>query len=862
MVTGRVVGDQYQAAWLCYINGLEIPVMSVETQFNIWEVPTAVLNLIPHPLIERIGQEDRLQVVLFYLDEFVEPTNPRFRLLGEFEVTGWSYSSTPLGRSIALNCGSHIQIFKQLYFAHLSAYKDKIIRKYKGQIVYEEGELEFFGELPTADVELDATLRQDASTLKTTKVTETREVVRAAEIKRPIDLVLHIFRSILNPVYTPNMKKTKAEAEKQKRTQGVLTELDQIAGIDAPSDTITQPHTSVIKKNFFARWLKMTGFHKRFIALPMFEEGIVSGGVFPILKETGGQKALTALKKYAGPRGENAWDMFMQIFIPMYMELAMVPSPPAVSVAKNVGSILGSKAKGTSEFQGLATFFIKPQCIFSLVPMCNVMFTSMVKSISFTESYLNQPTRVKVDIGRGGALASAISSGMGSLFSSIVQREIAGGFPWSVYKRVQRYMSAPGTNADNFLIFPEELFKGPVIKDLGVPAWFLRIQKIYSGLQTHSADAWKNVTKKEMLEFYTGPALGIQYTQEQVDSWDDKTWEEKARVLITLKRDANAGNVKVYTDTRSDANQKDPNNSLTVPQGEQALLAKYIQYEYFKARYEQRAASVELVGFDPFIVPGFPAIGFDAIVSGVHVIGYVGGVTHTWSAQSGSPTMSTSVNLMFSRTLTEHLKDNVPEPLSTVGKILQDTTQAKTFYSKLFFPGRAPSKAILYDFENTLIPANPTYNTSQPSPEYKDVFSNYGDAMRLVARPGCTLIEYIETWHGKDIQTLEDEGVLRGKRTSFYSSLQDPMPATGLGGAVFWDRIYKLIQGPGDDPGIKVTNVSKDSKASATGMGKAGWRPVDATHGNMAQTRNDWDSILEKYRNIVYSADGLLAPQE
>ena len=62
------VNQLNQAAWLVYINGLEIPVSSMTIQFGVWQVPTATLNMVPHQLLSRIGAEDRLQVAIFYLD--------------------------------------------------------------------------------------------------------------------------------------------------------------------------------------------------------------------------------------------------------------------------------------------------------------------------------------------------------------------------------------------------------------------------------------------------------------------------------------------------------------------------------------------------------------------------------------------------------------------------------------------------------------------------------------------------------------------------------------------------------------------------------------------------------------------------
>jgi len=60
-----------EAAWIVYINGLEIPVIGVEVSYGVWKIPTAAIQMVPHPSLERIGAEDRLHVVIFYKDDFI-----------------------------------------------------------------------------------------------------------------------------------------------------------------------------------------------------------------------------------------------------------------------------------------------------------------------------------------------------------------------------------------------------------------------------------------------------------------------------------------------------------------------------------------------------------------------------------------------------------------------------------------------------------------------------------------------------------------------------------------------------------------------------------------------------------------------
>jgi len=842
----------YQAAWLCYINGLEIPVNGVDISYGVWQMPTANITMTPHPIIERIGEQDRLQIALFFLDEFIEPANPQFRLMGEFEVIGWSYASSSNGRSLVLHCVSQIQIFKQIRFSKLSAYNEKVKRKDAGEYLNPftgENNLDGVDAGYTGSVtdnfesELDTTVDAGAAENVSAAAVKpyTVDILKSSPISRPIDLVLFVLKSILRPVASPSkndLEKINAELDKPGITDAerdaLNAKVESLNELAVSNDAyaksqqkLSRAQAGVIMKNFFARWMKMVGFHKRWVALPLFEDDYTGGGIFPLIKETGGYKALRALKKHAGSRAGNAWDMFMRVYTKMYMEVAMIPSPPAVGVQKIVGNIVGKEAKGDSNFRGLANFFVKPQCFVSLAPMCNVFFPSMVERISFTENYMEQPTRVKMRGGRGSSMARKLSSGTGPLFRKLVQQELSSGFPWAVYKRMQQYIKAPGSNEDNFIISSEETYKGPVIRELSTPPWIRNIQKSYSG------------TKKS-----SGPKAG---TYNGVEIPDEAIAE-------------------LQNTPQADTTVKPKNKSVKFTKGAKALLAMYTKYEYYRARYEARQSSAGS-NFNPYAVPGFPGVVFDSKMSGLHLIGYIGSVQHRWVAGGDTPTMSTSIIMSFTRTLVENSRDQVKEPLSTVRDILQDPEKASTFYDSLFFRKdpdilTTTGKAVVYNQDDVLQYEDTDRLILAPTEQYKAAFDNYDDAMRLISRPVCTLEEYVELWHNKPIDTLIKDNVLQGKNTSFYSKLRDPTPDKETGGAVFWSRIYKLKQGTGIDPGSKFTNVSDDEERSPTGTGTDGWRPMDDTHGDIPQTRYDWDTTLELYRKILYSSDGHIAFQE
>ena len=116
--------------------------------------------------------------------------------------------------------------------------------------------------------------------------------------------------------------------------------------------------------------------------------------------------------------------------------------------------------------------------------------------------------------------------------------------------------------------------------------------------------------------------------------------------------------------------------------------------------------------------------------------------------------------------------------------------------------------------------------------------------------------EYVEIWHGKALKDLIDDGDVRGEYRSFYGAAGDTDNSKG---AVFWGRIYKLVQGPGTEPGVTISNIGPPPDYVPAGDGKTVF--ADKTSG-LPETRKDWDTILEKYRRIVRSEFGKISPQQ
>ncbi|RKX27324.1 MAG: hypothetical protein DRP45_01345 [Candidatus Zixiibacteriota bacterium] len=817
-----------EAAWIVYINGLEIPVMGVDVTYGVWQIPTAAIRMVPHPMLQRLGAEDRLHVVIFYKDDHMQGAVPQFRLLGEFEVVGWTYTNSPSGRALQLDCVSPVQIFKQLHCFYMSSMDD---------IVAAQG------------------LSGDASAATQAKVFYPTSlfleglfhISEAAEgdpqgstvpsddfIKRPIDFVTNVFRAVLLPIDNSPESIASPNATTQ---DGHI-----------PRDAAAVPG-----KNFFARWCLRTQFHAKWCALPMFEDdtpvpaysfrgegepspeeeaaaGEKGHLCFPLVKAVQDYQVVEALQQHIGANVGNAgsiWDLLKMVYSQMYMELAMIPCPPAGAIQKKTGHIKAGGGATSDEYFGIRSFFVKPQCIFGLPPICNVMFPSVIQNFTFQETYITQPTRLYL----GESFLSHVLD-PDSRLGGVTEQLLTTGFPPVVKNRMRQAINSTHVNNKNFLVEPEELYKGPVSRRMSAPPWMYLLQQNAKGTQE---------------------SPGASPSPE----------DEAALAAI------GAG------------------GTVT---GLGALFDKYAEYEYYRSRFAERQGGVSMV-FNPYILPGFPGVVYDQRASGFDVLGYVMSVTHSMSAERTGAHQSTQVNLSFIRTLDEIVDaifgvtgvssltalvstDSYPaEPIPSVRDVFQKQESAEEFYKILLYGPEYPGKQQKSWHKNDITngeenPVTGVYDRT-PTPEWAPAFDGADEALRAISRPVCTLKEYIESYHQRDITELLADGTVRGEYRSFYTEVNNPSPPPG--GAVFWGRIYKNTpaeenyKAPED-----VVNVSQSEDTASQDTVVAGdiakYGPVDewriASPQEVPDTIKDWDKILEEYRKILRSEEGKVAPQE
>lgn len=773
----------HEGSYLVYFNGIEIPATAVSVTSGVWQIPTATVSVVPDATLAGIGREDRMHVAIFYLDDVYTPNDPQFRLLFDGEITGWSYSNTARGRSMNFACISQLAILEEIYPYFVTGLDSMLTSTIQAtnanQAVFSHAGLTFPSSLLYNG--FDQSIGNG--------------------LKRPYDIVENILRALIG-------------------------------------STAQQQLGSAVSAGFYGRYMRRSNMVNRWVPSPLLEDlnQNPSRGLFPVVQAVQSESIINALSQQISQVGNagSFWGVLQQLFNMVYYEIIAIPNATMAKVrmgGTSPGLIIGPPTWNSSgqisagnpfqlasEPNRLMQFITKPQWLFGIPPMCNAIFPSMIQELSYSEDYRSQPTRMGIN---DEFLLTLNPSGMNTNMAPFAV--LHGGYPQAYADELERKFGQFNNNGDilrsgkNFLIWPEEYFKGPLLKQERLPNWFNYID-------------------------------------------DALTMEQRSKMQPT----------ETSTNNNATATQSDQvQNSPDLYQKRKQLMTAFAHYEYVRQRGAAKRGGVNMV-FNPYVVPGFPTIIFSDVPSNQNYHAYVTTVTHTMTASS----MGTQLGFTFAQTLDDLIyevdkvrktKDftdgKLPgviaaplNPLESVRNASQLTSGAADYYRQLFYHNlsfQGELKQPIFDYryaidfvfpsgERESIIKNGAYNpntfdnlqrytSTAPSKLYESIFQNTDDAMRLVARPICTLEEYIN-FQGE-----------RGERTG-------AIPPTAGGrvakGAVYYTKILSLKQGPGTEPvPYQVTNTP--------------------TAGNSAvfdyDTRADWETRLLNYRKKVIEQ---LFPQE
>lgn len=790
----------HRAPLLCYIAGIECPIVEAQVSYGVWKIPEASITMFPDPQLQRFGAEDRVPVALFYLDEYIDQANPSWRLLFEGEIVGWSYTNSIGERSLRFNCVMNMAIWHQLFIFYMTS-------------------LSSFA-LTVSQTSTDPAAVGQAQAVPGFSLFRRGLLATGSTeeyIKRPYDLAYNVVRALIgNQVPT-----------KQRCVPGI---------------------------NFFARWARREQFHNRWVALPFLEEPttirdgeevVETGvpGIFPVLRAAQSLKAVEAVENYVADQysGGSIYTLLKKVLDSVLMELAMLPTAPCLQTRtdgvingepafRTAGEVLAISTQqqlnlarvtlvasrsarvetpaltdalalaGVSYVFGdkitsdlieraianidrklsktfnigpqdaglpvrLGNYFVKPQMLFGLPPNCNVIFPSMTPQLHYEENYVTQPTRFYLQDTHALQYAG-FARGLEVENKDLLLNALSRAYPPEVDQKWQEPMreGQGAKSGRNLLVWPEEFFKGPVTARQPAPPWLMFVAA------QHQAGGHK-----------TGDSVGDP---------NDKS-------------------------TKADATQVNDRDSGALT--DQDVYALYAQYEYFRHRYGARQGSVTSK-FNPYLVPGFPVAVFDDFQSQMHTIGYLMNVTQTFTSRS----VGTALNYGYGRTLHEFLDllaneidtggaaesrkglamaAAPAEPIKEIRDVIQHFSKAEQFYQTLLHRRQTvpavfeyrdliamvKSDGSLEDIEiegvneetranniGELEKAKALLTTLQKQPEIQAVFSQgYGDptevlaAINLALRTGTATADTLTTDLGRlDIYIDNLDALIAQEKTS------------------------------------------------------------------------------------------------
>lgn len=625
---------QRSGAFLVYFNGIETPVSTVSVSFGVWAPPTADISMPADPLLRRLGHDDRVRVTVFFLDDSRD--SPEYCLLFDGEIHGTSTSSSKGSKMRTFHCVdmlSALSTVRSFFLLDIPGLVSKALGDVNTQAPVGAHfrpifpvSLFFYGLDPAA----------------------------GNIIRRPYDFLENMFRALISVRDIPSEVKE---------------------GVSGDPNS----HKGAVALDWFSRWCRRTGFHRRFLPMPGFEEDFAGDSVdgdgkptiFPVLKAMQSDsviEALTAIGQRVGDSG-TMWSLLMQVFQQMLYEVQAIPAPPCVGVRRGTYAITGSP--GTGDEDRIVSYVTKPQLLFGLAPACNVIWASQRITAQSSESY-NQPTRVLFS---EGSMFGAINPNQQDEgLAELINTSMAVAFPpqaqEALNQRLGRAGSAKDTsrNPHNFLVWPNEFYIGPTPVQGRIPTWFRYLnmaEATQTGRQPTDTENALAGSRREMALFLDPLITRAETDAGQLGQLRSAGLElDGARRALLALRAPTSGRSEgeVLTETRAllgvlrrlgyAAAAPLAVSSAVGSIDQNPTFMAYAAYEYWRERLAKRNGSAALV-FQPFITPGFPAVIWDTEVDAEHQIGYITNVQHSLSESS----MSTSVSWTFGQGFNEFFEE-------------------------------------------------------------------------------------------------------------------------------------------------------------------------------------------------------------
>lgn len=699
---------------LLYLNGVRVPTFSVTVTFRDGSPASGGAQIPWHPILEGLGEEDLVQVAVFYLDTVYYDGEPTYCLLFEGRLSGYTYTNNSSTEGMSLSFESNLLVLNDLSINFTSKASKS-------------------GSTANKDYPNQIDIKSKATSLLTSRFS-------GSEIKRPFDIIENIIYAVSGTYrdknkYTDMVKSEDFYAEADRLTDALTLEYEaklaellrgkgdisdsQLAlleeeamryafrGLEEQGDSVGIPsdryfssqnnlgsnvytaaaalinrhvkskasnYRDVVLSGFFARHMRLIRFREHWMCSPYLEgfpgdgsdDPSLGGGVFPMLRSKGAKKFFKAMLRSTGekmgPRG-RVLSLVSNLFSLMFYRIQEVPAPPAYIASKY--SLPNRSFRGDVEK-------VSPD------EDNNVDYDDLYAQVSsdgghpVIGSYLTAPVA-----------PYAIPPSCNVIFpcqrANLSLTNSTNSPPTRVYYNRRNQLGklnlsskSPGHNYDATRV--------------GYPS-------IAAGLAQKAAGGSSKDLEALVFpeEYFRGPRIKMSYVHPSYSSIQD--FANSARFSESKLRSGKSATV-------FDTDPEDVNYSLEAVEASSkkgissyGLYYMLAQKEYQDARTSSRGGSVSTV-FNPYVIPGFPCALLSGDTSGMQYYGKVNSVTHTLSNQGS---VATSIELSNVRPMKEVLEQVVldraitdispADPIKEIRSLLQVSESAEEYYKSLLKRG-------------------------------------------------------------------------------------------------------------------------------------------------------------------------------
>ena len=682
-----------QAAFIVYIAGVHVPVSNVSVVFSFMSFPVLQFSLPADPLLIKLGEDDRLPVVVFFLDKWYSATDhrngvtPTWRLLFDGDIMQWSFAKSAGSRSISFSAIASMSALNSMYLSYITGKGNEILRN-----------------LSTSSVE---GLQDSIISTVRSLTFFTKGAFGTGSITRPIDFVKNLMLGVKigGPPHEDGDAASRVAAikniDKQLRTK---------SSSSVKSSDFVSIRKSAYKKvsasmEFFIKFNHRNKLDKRWIASNIEEIAIAASGsqnnnssdkeVTQQNPSGTSQKTLknsffaqsvkritfdaiaSQFKNDSSPEG-SFWNLITQFYNKFWYNILLLPTAQLVHVTEEQDIPIGGVKIDASNVSTarLGNCVSVPKMTYALPPACNVITPAMTQSFSFSEDYSNQNTRTIVN-GRSGYTTAPHGS---STAQSQERASLRFGYPTDQNALLDSSNTLKHS-PENILIYPEEYFKGPIVSRPQAPSYFLTLEQKSKYMHNSVSNDKKNIT---------------------ADVLSGKKTKQ-------LSKDHDASKV-------------------SSSEWRQEMLYSFTKLHYLENKYNTRGGSLHL-NFNPYLVPGLPFTMIDNNDEDqMHLMGLVTSVSIEMSTSSASTSISYTAGRTLKEVYEQVFTENTfgPEgglvdldtstekydsysvaPIMPV-KVLADTLQvddnAATYYKNLFYTspetGDNPKHSYVYRHSN------------------------------------------------------------------------------------------------------------------------------------------------------------------